>query len=135
MALQFLDCLNNGETLLAVDDKHLIFGEYFRLLSQQSYPYDLLTRLIAQGRVSHKEIAVVDGVAVIPHELERIVHDRSDRKFVAVSLSHSPPAPVVNATDSDWVDWEEALSDNGIEVIQLCPELVNSPRESAELRA
>ena len=131
-ALKFLDYLADVEKCIAVDDQHLIFSEYFGLLSQQLAPYEILTRLIRQERVSHREIDVSEGVAVLPNELGRIVQDRNDRKFVAVALSFSMPPPVVNATDSDWVDWEEGLRDNGIEVIQLCPEFVNSLRGSSE---
>lgn len=134
-ALKFLYYLDDSKTCIAVDDQHLIFGEYFRLLSQQSAPFDLLTRLIRQERVLTRKIDVYEGVAVLPDALERIVHDRNDRKFVAVTLAFSTPPPIVNATDSDWADWERALQDHGIEVLQLCPELVNTPRDSAEHRA
>lgn len=130
--LEFLEHLDHCDKRIAVDNRHLIFGEYFRLLSQQLAPYDLLTRLMAQGRVLERAVAVADGVACLPNDLERLVHDRDDRKFVAVALSFSSPPPVVNATDSDWVDWERGLRDHGIEVIQLCPELVNTPRGTSE---
>ena len=133
--MRFLNHLDKSETCIAVDDKHLILGEYFRLLSPQLAPYLILTALLRQCRVLHKSIAVVEGVAVIPDELKLVVHDRNDRIFVAVALSFSSPCPIVNATDSDWVDWEEGLRDHGIEVIQLCPQLVYSPRDSAEYRA
>ncbi len=134
-ALKFLDHLDDGKTCIAVDDQHLVFGEYFGLLSQQLAPYHLLTRLIRQERVLQRKIDVSEGMAVLPNELERLVHDRNDRKFVAVSLSFSSLPPVVNAADRDWVGWEDGLRDHGIEVIQLCPELVNSPRGSSEQSA
>lgn len=95
-------------------------------------PYQILTRLMAQGRVLEKFVKVDADGAVLPDEIARIVDDRNDRKFVAVSLALSPPAPIVNATDSDWADWEEGLRDHGIEVIQLCPESVNSPKDPWE---
>lgn len=133
--LQFVDRLDNSKERIAVDDGYLIFSEYFRLLSQQLAPHDALIRLMAQGRVVEMHVKVDDEGVVLPDELAGIVHDRDDRKFVAVSLACSPPAPIVNATDSDWVDWEECLRDHGVEVIQLCPEVVHAPRDSAERRA
>ena len=134
-ALKFLNYLDDGGKCIAVDDQHLIFGEYFGLLSQQLASYHLVTRLIRQERVLKRKIDVSEGVAVLPSALERLVNDRNDRKFVAVSLSFSSPPPVVNAADRDWVGWEDGLRDHGIEVIQLCPELVNSPRGTSEQNA
>ena len=134
-ALKFLDSLADVEKCIAVDDQHLILGEYFGLLSQQFAPYEILTRLMRQERVLQRKIDVSEGIAILPNELERLVHDRNDRKFVAVSLSFSSLPPVVNAADRDWVSWEVGLRDHGIEVIQLCPELVNSPRGSSEQSA
>ena len=131
-ALKFLDYLDNGEKCIAVDDQHLILGEYFGHLSQQLASYHLLTRLLRQERVLHRQVNVSERIAVLPAALERLVHDRNDRKFVAVSLSFSLPPPVVNATDRDWVGWEDGLRDQGIEVIQLCPAFVISPRGTSE---
>lgn len=48
--------------------------------------------------------------------------DASDRKFVAVALSVGEPAPVLNATDTDWWHALQALVDNGVQVEFLCPE-------------
>ena len=134
-ALEFLYYLNDNKKCIAVDDQHLILGEYFGLLSQQFIPHLILTEIMRDKRVSKREIDVFEGMAVLPDELGRIVHDRNDRKFVAVSLAFSTPPPIVNATDSDWADWEAGLRDHGIEVIQLCPELVNAPRDAADHRA
>lgn len=48
--------------------------------------------------------------------LERF--DPSDRKFAA--LSRRERIPVINATDSDWLEHREALAANGIEIRFLC---------------
>ena len=124
-SLKFLNSLTASGSRIAVDDSHLVFGEYFRLMSEQLAPYSILTRLLAQGRVLYRHIDVVNKIAVIPDEIERIVDDKSDRKFVAISLTFLPPTrpPIVNATDSDWRDWEKALAGYDVEVIQLCPGL------------
>ena len=44
--------------------------------------------------------------------------DRSDRKFAAAARRSG--LPVVNATDSDWLDYKSALSANGISVEFVC---------------
>ncbi len=48
--------------------------------------------------------------------------DRSDRKFVAVALAHPESPPILNATDTDWWEHQEALTKNGIRIDFLCPD-------------
>ena len=48
--------------------------------------------------------------------------DRSDRKFVAVSAAHAKHPPILEAADSKWWGWREALKECGIMVSFLCPE-------------
>ena len=48
--------------------------------------------------------------------------DRSDRKFVAVSLASEHRPPILNATDSDWSDHREALEKHGVVIKFLCPD-------------
>ena len=47
------------------------------------------------------------------------VHDPSDRKFVATALADEGNSSIVNACDTDWYDWESALSKASIVVDQL----------------
>lgn len=48
--------------------------------------------------------------------------DRSDRKFVAVALASSNAPPILNAVDSDWWNFREALAANRIQVDFMCPD-------------
>ncbi len=48
--------------------------------------------------------------------------DASDRKFIAVALTSQYKPDILNATDSDWRNFLEALQANGITVRFLCPE-------------
>lgn len=47
--------------------------------------------------------------------------DPSDRKFVAVANAHPDKPPILEATDSKWWGWREALAEVGITVQFLCP--------------
>lgn len=49
--------------------------------------------------------------------------DFSDRKFVAVALVSRKQPKILNATDSDWWDYKDALADNALSIEFLCPEL------------
>jgi hypothetical protein len=48
--------------------------------------------------------------------------DPSDRKFIAVSNAHSEKPPIMEATDSKWWGWRDALKEVGIEVRFVCPD-------------
>lgn len=56
----------------------------------------------------------------VPDSISIIGFDRSDLKFIALSIANSNLAPIVEAADSKWIGWEKALNDEGISVIFLC---------------
>jgi hypothetical protein len=55
--------------------------------------------------------------------------DNSDRKFIAVANAHPDKPPVLQATDSKWWGWKEALNDVGIIAHFLCPDYVQKKYE------
>ena len=50
--------------------------------------------------------------------------DSSDHKFVAVVRASGEDAPVINATDSDWWNFRDALARNGVRVEFICPDMM-----------
>lgn len=48
--------------------------------------------------------------------------DNSDRKFIAVANAHPDKPPILQATDSKWWGWKDALAGVGIAVHFLCPD-------------
>ena len=50
--------------------------------------------------------------------------DNSDRKFVAVANAHHAKPPILQATDSKWWGWKDALGEVGVSVHFLCPDLI-----------
>jgi hypothetical protein len=49
--------------------------------------------------------------------------DKSDRKFVAVALTHHAKPAIANAVDSDWYNHKQALTEHGVKLNFLCPEI------------
>jgi hypothetical protein len=49
--------------------------------------------------------------------------DKSDRKFVAVALTHHAKPAIANAVDSDWHNHQQALAEHGVKLDFLCPEI------------
>ena len=75
------------------------------------------------------EVKEPDWTAEVSAELKALVHDRSDRKMVAACICASDDdcnATIVNACETDWIDWEEGLQQEGIVVEQLIDEWVRA---------
>lgn len=52
--------------------------------------------------------------------------DNSDRKFIAVTNAHPAKPPILQATDSKWWGWKDALQEVGITVRFLCSDYIKS---------
>ena len=102
------------------------YPEYQRKISEQDYGW-----LVVKEKLDRNEIHWVglefdrDGHALLCDRLRDVVHDRADRKMVASALQaggRGGGCNLVNACDTDWYDWEEALQAAGIDVEQLLGE-------------
>lgn len=119
---------------LILDEGDEIFTEYRQQLSMKGQPGlgDRFMKWVNDHRHNPKYCDRVkitktgDSYDEFPkHEgLENF--DKSDQKFVAAANAHSEKPPILQATDSKWWGWEEALKDVGITVHFLCPEYVKS---------
>ena len=123
-ALQALRALlSNGR--IVVDDAGEIVGEYRRHFNHNGAPGvgDQFFRLVLTeygGRVERIRLEKnADGSFVdFPSDPELVAFDLSDRKFAAASRKTG--APVVNATDRDWIHHRTALNRNGIAIEFVC---------------
>jgi hypothetical protein len=119
--------------LVALDDHFLILDEYRRHVSLGGQPgvgdgflrhlYDNLYNCAVCRLVMITPIE--DGsFAEFPSDQRLARFDRDDRKFVVVALCCEPIAEILNATDTDWWNYREALGLNGVDVRFLCPDLM-----------
>jgi hypothetical protein len=124
---------------LLLDDQGLVLDEYRRNLSPsgQPGPGDAFFKWLwsNQGNPEHcRQVAITPirndrrSFEEFPDDPDLAGFDPSDRKFVAVSIASGERAPVLNAVDSDWWNYREALARHGIEVRFLCPELMKGAR-------
>jgi hypothetical protein len=60
-----------------------------------------------------------------PSDVALAAFDRADRKFVAVALACGADPAVLNAVDSDWWDYRVPLAANGVNVLCICPDVVD----------
>jgi hypothetical protein len=121
-ALDWLQHVLDEQCLVVVDSTWRILEEYQAKLRSGDFGY-LFLQAAFRGSLFEWVPIELDGngYATLPAELEAVVHDRSDRKFVAVSLAKEPHPPIINCADTDWLDWESCLREKGVEVRYLCP--------------
>lgn len=119
---------------LVLDDGNKIFNEYRGELSMSGQPGvgDEFLKWIHYNRYSFPDS---DRVTITPNEdsfNEFPDHpgltdfDISDRKFIAVANAHPEKPPILEATDSKWWGWKNAIKESGIKVNFLCPDYVKA---------
>ncbi|MBE2268304.1 MAG: hypothetical protein IAE80_08740 [Anaerolinea sp.] len=128
--IERLEQLMDMDTLV-LDDQWCILREYMDYLHSEGQPgvgdrflrWILLNR--ASERVAHVHITPTDPTKTdfveFPSNPELEKFNRSDRMFVAVTLAHPDHPPILNAVDADWVEFKQALANNGVRVESLCP--------------
>lgn len=119
---------------LVIDEGGEIFDEYRQNLSMRGQPGvgDRFMKWVHDNRWGFHESQRVSVTKKGNSYVEFPVHadlagfDPSDMKFVAVANHHPDKPPILQATDSKWWEWNDALKDSGITVCFLCSEFVQS---------
>lgn len=128
--------------VLVVDDGWHILREYMAQLRSEGQPGvgDAFLKwvLTQQANPRHCEqvhITVAESssshrrFAEFPEDEHLVGFDPSDQKFVAVSLAHPDRPPILNAVDSDWLIFQSALEQHGVQVETLCPDCIKTSRD------
>jgi len=117
----------DGQRKLVLDQFFKIWEEYNNKLTGQDIGLLVVTEKLQSSLLRTVDIAYDEnGHGCLPAELEKIVHDKSDRKFVAVACidrSQGGESTIINAVDSDWCDWEEHLKPFGVSISHLIDDL------------
>jgi hypothetical protein len=119
---------------LIIDAGDEIFNEYRQQLSMKGQPGmgDAFMKWVNDHRYKQEycdRVAITkngDSYDEFPMHDGLNDFDRSDRKFVAVANAHSDKPPILQATDSKWWGWKDALAEVGITIRFLCPEYVET---------
>jgi hypothetical protein len=124
--------VKNGCLVLDASDE--IFDEYRRQLSMRGQPGvgDRFMKWVHDNRwkFSNKDRVVITKSGDSYDEFldhAGLTHfDNADRKFIAVANAHHPKPPILQATDSKWWGWKDALAAVGITVQFLCSAYVET---------
>ena len=129
--LEIIDHISKNGGLV-IDDNGEIFEEYARYLSFKGAPGlgDKFMKWVHDyqwypEKVTRISIQRLNGTyKQFPDHAGLVNFDTNDRKFVAVANAHSinDKPPILQATDTKWWGWKDALSEVGIDVQFLCPD-------------
>lgn len=117
---------------LVIDSGDEIFDEYRHELSMKGQPGvgDKFMKWVHDNRWGFPEVDRVtitkngDSYDEFPDHDGLTDFDISDRKFIAVSNAHPDKPPILQAVDSKWWGWKDALAEAGITVNFLCPDYI-----------
>ena len=113
---------------VALDDGYKILAEYQHKTSHQQGKGvgDVFLKGLLRNAVRSVKTPITPhaqrGYDSFPDEASLANFDPADRKFVAVAAALTPPAPIMQAADSKWLDWSGGLGRHGIRVDFLCPQ-------------
>ena len=124
-----LEQIMHGETKLVLDADWIILDEYSRNLSESGKPGtgDRFLRWVLNNRITRCDLIRIIPVEGSETEFEEFPSDPAlkgfhskDRKFVAVALAHPERPTILEALDSGWWDFRDALSRHGATVEFIC---------------
>lgn len=121
------------EAGVLIDDEFLIIDEYKKHLSFSGQPgvgdafFKWLWSNQENSEVCRKiHITPSDenfsSFEEFPTDARLEAFDRSDKKFVAVATASNEDPEILNAVDTDWWIFREALNHHGIRIRFLCAE-------------
>ena len=120
-----------GNEKLVLDGSGLILREYMRNLHSSGQPGtgdEFLGWILRTGAAMCEKVPItpVGGLEIefdeFPDDPALKRFDEDDRKFIAVALAHSEKPSILQAVDSKWLSYREALAQNGVTVDYLCPD-------------
>lgn len=118
---------------IAIDSKFQIISEYQAKMKKKKGkgpgPGDSFVKWVLQNRTNPEKCDQVEikkhhdrGYDSFPEDEQLESFDPDDRMFVAVACAHPEHPPILEAADSKWLDWAEALNRHGVEVTFVCEE-------------
>ena len=128
-ALRLHELMKSGR--IALDDAFRILLEYQNKTTPKTgnRPGDAFVKWVLRNNANTHKCDLVPITEHAGREFEEFPEDERlenfdppDRKFVAVAAAHEEHPPILQAADSKWLDWSDALGEHGVQVEFLCPD-------------
>jgi hypothetical protein len=116
---------------VVIDDQYRILSEYLHKTNSATgkRPGDVFLKWLLQNQANGRRCDQVsltetasEAFQEFPSKELECNFDSSDRKFVAVANAHPDKPPILQASDSKWLQWNAELKTLGLTVEFLCPE-------------
>jgi len=116
---------------VALDDGYRILSEYRNKTNPNrgKSPSQVFLKWLLRNQSNRERYYLVRiiehpqrGFESFPDDPDLIEFDPADRKFVAVAAACPEAPPILQAADSKWWGWAEALARHSVRVEFLCPE-------------
>ena len=133
-----LEGIVRGEEKLVLDNGWIILGEYLRNLRSTGEPGagDSFLRWILMNKDDRCDLVPIKPLDGSENEFEEFPDDPAlndfdpdDRKFIAVAIAHPEKPPILQAVDSQWLNFRDVLSRNGVTVEFICETDIQRLRE------
>ena len=136
-SIQQIKNVTKKDCFLVIDDAGEIFQEYRNNLSLRGQPGvgDAFAKWVSDHQYNSSKVDRVpitkngSSYEEFPAHAGLNNFDPSDRKFVAVANAHPEKPLILQATDSKWWGWNDALAEVGITVCFLCREYIKAKYE------
>lgn len=134
---KLLVCRTSG--IIVIDAGFLILQEYLKRTfpNQPKGVGDEFLKWLLQNKSNRQRVHIVhinefekDFFVEFSDKDLQSEFDTSDRKFVAVAIAHHKKPPILQATDSKWLNWSRRLKKLGVVVEFVC--LADAKRFYAE---
>ena len=129
--------ITTGNVKLVLDDLRRIIGEYRNKLNPGGFPGvgDAFLKWVEINWANPQQcnlvsITPIDGLETnfqeFPTDTALADFDPDDRKFIAVALAHPEKPPILQALDTAWWHYRDALHQNGVTVDFICEDDIRS---------
>ena len=124
-----LERIIRGEEKLVLDNRWIIISEYRDNLRSSGEPGagDRFLLWLLRNKDTQCDLVPIKPVNGSEREFEEFPDDPAlngfdpaDRKFIAVACAHPERPPILQAVDSQWWDFRDALRENGAPVEFIC---------------
>ena len=133
-----LEGIIRGEEKLVLDNRWIIISEYRDNLRSSGEPGagDRFLLWLLRNKDTQCDLVPITPVDGSENEFEEFPDDPAlkdfdpdDRKFIAVACAHPEKPPILQAVDSQWWDFRDALRENGVTVAFICEDDIQRLRE------